>query len=90
MDKNLEIMTSEMKKIQKGFVKSLSNYKKYIDKISLDAPIEILCLSKSTLKILKSNGFNRVSEISAYDLTKIKGIGDARRREINFRISQLT
>lgn len=85
---NNEIMNREMVKIKKDLVKTLLNYKNYITKCEYDAPIEVLCLPKATLNILNREGYFRVSDIVALDLTKIKGLGKARIAYINSRLQQ--
>jgi hypothetical protein len=76
--KNEKIMRKEMEKIQKNFLKQIDSYKNYIRQCELDAPIEVLCLPNEILNILKRNGFSRVANICAADLTKIKGLGQTR------------
>ena len=76
--KNDKIMRKEMKRIQKNFFKQIDNYKNFIRQCELDAPIEVLCLPKDILGILKRGGYVRVADIERADLTKIKGLGRTR------------
>jgi hypothetical protein len=78
MDKNLEIMTTELSKIKKDFFESIINYKNYIETCTLDAPIGVLCLPSKIENLLLDRGIYRVSELTALDLTKIKGLGVTR------------
>jgi len=80
-------MYMEMAKIKDFLLKTVDNYQNYIKKSSLDLPLECLCLSKQTLNLLRKHGFRRVFELSATDLTKIKGLGDDRLREIADRMA---
>lgn len=76
--KNDVIMRKEMKRIQKNFLKQIDSYKNFIRQCELDAPIEVLCLPKDILGILRREGYVRVADIERADLTKIKGFGRAR------------
>ncbi len=87
-DDNIQIMNKEIFKIKQHFLKSLMDYRQYIEHAQLDAPLEVLCLPKNTLSILHREGFTRVSEISSYDLTKIKGLGLVKIAYINSRLQQ--
>ena len=87
MDNN-DIMMMETQRIKHDFLKNLENYKKYIHEASLDIPVETLCLPKSINKILIRNGLNRVKEIAAADLTKVKGLGEKSIEIIRFRIDE--
>ena len=75
---NEKIMRKEMNKIQKNLFKQLDNYKRFIRQCELDAPIEILCLPKDILTILRKNSLSRIFQLTDLDLTKIKGLGAVR------------
>lgn len=78
VNKNELIMRKEMTKIQKNLFKQLDNYKRFIRQCELDAPIEVLCLPKDILTILRKNRLFRVFDLADLDLTKIKGLGNVR------------
>ena len=78
MSDNVKIMERELKKIQKNFLKQIDNYKNFIRQSEQDAPIEVLCLPKDILGILRREGINRVYELTSRDFTKIKGFGSVR------------
>lgn len=68
--------------IKKKLLGALSDYQKTMVYLSCDAPIEVLCLSKSLNTLLVESGITRVHDILNFDLTKIKGLGDIRRGEL--------
>lgn len=88
MDDRVILFEKEMSKIKKDFLKNIQNYKDYLNKCTLDAPIEVLCLDKATLGILKNNGIHRLFHLSTADLTKIKGLGNTRILKIESRLQQ--
>lgn len=85
-----ELFVNEMIRIKKDFLSSLNNYKKFLETLSLDAPIEVLCLPENIRKILIRNKIFRVSDIVGRDLGKIKGLGDKKIGIIEYRMSQFT
>ena len=88
MMNNNEIMALEMQNIKHNFLKQVNDYRNYLHDVSLDIPIEVLCLPKSINKILLRNGLSRVKNVAAFDLTKVKGLGDKRIDLIRFRIDE--
>lgn len=56
----------------------------------LDLPLECLCLDRTTITILKREGYSRVYHLFGVDPRSIKGIGDARADIITGRMSLLT
>lgn len=72
----------EMKKIREEVAKRLINYRKTIDIMAADAPIQVLCLPETIESILLDNGFLRVYDIINVDFTEIKGLGVARIRKL--------
>ena len=88
MDKNLEIMQREMTVISKNFLQSIENYKKTLDDLATDVPIEVLCLPDNIVKILNRNNLFRVKDLIRSDLRKIKGLGIKKIGIIEFRLSQ--
>lgn len=85
---NEQIFNREMAKIKSEFIQNIKNYKEFLDNSYKDAPIEILCLDKSTNSILKRHGIRRVKELTGLDLAKIKGLGSVRIGNITARLSQ--
>lgn len=88
MDENYLIIEREMNKIKKDFLENIKNYKAHLNKSMLNAPIEILCLDNATLNILRRNNIFRIFDLSAADLTKIKGLGNARIMKIESRLNE--
>ena len=72
----------QKKKINDELKKSLGVYRANIAIMSLDAPIGVLCLSKSIEKILLSNDIKRLYDLVNRDLREIKGINDVTARDL--------
>ncbi len=79
---------SVIKKINKKLTDSLQNYRKMMACMVGDLPISALCLPKATETILIKQGFLRVYDLFDCDLTEIKGIGDARGRDLATRLDE--
>lgn len=77
-----KLKKSDIRKINKKIIESLQNYRKIILRMSADVPIGVLCLPKTTEKILVKNGLLRVYDLLDVDLTEIKGIGMIRGRDL--------
>lgn len=88
MDENYTLINNEILRLKKEFTQNLRNYSDYIDMCLLDAPIEVLCLPSEIVSILHRENVFRVFELSRCDLTKIKGIGDRRRLQIEARLRE--
>ena len=69
-------------KVKEELIKSMSAYKKTLAFMAGDAPIEVLCLPKKMENILIKNGCLRIYDLFDRDLTKIKGIGKVRCRDL--------
>lgn len=78
-DDKVIILDSEVKE---KLLNSYSSYKKTMLYLSCDAPIETLHLSKVIETILLDNGIIRIYDLLDMDLTKIKGLGESRIRNI--------
>lgn len=78
----------EIQKINKQLIKCLEDYRKVMHFMVGDAPIETLCLPKSTENILLSKGFVRIYDLFYTDLAKIKGIGKVRARQLTSRLNE--
>ena len=85
-NKNKKIHDKQMVKIAKDLDKSIKNYRNTLKFMAADVPISMLCLPKTIESILVSNGCLRVYDIFNMELTKIKGLGDIRIREITLRL----
>jgi hypothetical protein len=72
----------ELRKIREEVAKRLVDYRKTIDIMAADAPIQVLCLPADIQAILLDNGLNRVYSILDMDFTKIKGLGVVRIRKL--------
>jgi hypothetical protein len=72
----------QMQKIKEEVLKKFEEYKKTMNYLAADAPIEILCLPKSIEKILLDQGFFRVYDLFDLDFVKVKGLGDVRCRQL--------
>ena len=77
-----------LKHINMQLVKSLEAYRQTMSYMCADAPLGVLCLPKVIETILKSNGIARVYDLFGLDFTKIKGIGDRRRRDLTSRLNE--
>lgn len=77
-----KLKKSDIKKINKKLVESLQNYRKLMSYMVGDMPIGVLCLPKTVETILLNNGLLRVYDLFDRDLTKIKGIGKVRGRNL--------
>ena len=85
LEKTLENSIEEAKKIKiirEEILKRFNEYNKIISVLCADAPISDLCLPKATEKCLLQNGLLRVYDLLDCDLTKIKGIGEVRVRDL--------
>jgi hypothetical protein len=77
-----------IKKINKKLLESLGNYRHFLNCMSADVPIGCLCLNPVIENILRENGFLRVYDLFNTDLTKIKGLGKRRIRELTSRLDE--
>lgn len=77
-----KLKKSDIRKINKKLLESLQNYRKMVAFMGADVPIGVLCLPKTTEKVLVKQGFLRVYDLLDVDFTEIKGIGDSRRRDL--------
>ena len=84
----VKLKKSQIKKINKKLLDSLQNYRKTMSLMVGDVPIGVLCLPKATEKVLLNSGFLRVYDLFDCDLTKIKGIGKVRVRDLAASVDQ--
>ena len=78
----------QMQKIREKVLQKFQEYKKTIDYMAADAPIEILCLPLKIEKILIKNGLFRIYNLFDVDFTKIKGLGKTRIGQLTSRLDQ--
>jgi hypothetical protein len=78
----------KMQKIKEEVLKKFSEYRTLIQYMATDAPIEILCLPKPIEKILLSNRLFRVYDLFNVDFVEIKGLGEARIRQLTTCLDQ--
>lgn len=84
----LKLKKSDIQRINKKLLESLQNYRKMVSYMSADVPVGVLCLPKDIEKILINQGFLRVYDLIGTDLTKIKGIGKIRIRNLTTRLDE--
>jgi hypothetical protein len=84
----IKIKDSDIVEINKKLLESLENYRKFMSYASGDLPLECLCLPKPTEKILLDNGFLRIYDLFDADLTKVKGLGQVRLRDLTTRLDK--
>lgn len=82
-----EMFTQE---VRKEVLKKFKEYEKSMIFMASDAPISILCLPKVIEKSLINHGCLRVYDLLNCDLTKIKGLGDVRLRNLTSRLNEFT
>lgn len=75
-------------KLKEELSQKFREYQMTMKFMMADAPIEILCLNHKVEKILLDSGFLRVYDLFDVDLTKVKGLGAIRIRELTTRLDQ--
>lgn len=78
----------DLAKIRKEVLERYEAYNKLMTVMAMDAPIEVLCLPQAINNILLREGCRRIPEIFKLDLTKVKGLGDTRLRELTSSLDQ--
>jgi hypothetical protein len=84
---NKEI-SPDMQNLKEMLDKSISSYQMTLRYMAGDAPIGVLCLPKAVETILSKQGYLRVYDLIALDLTKVKGLGDVRVRDLAARLDE--
>lgn len=84
----VENQTVDKEKVNKKVLESLDKYRKIINVMSGDIPLQALCLDKSIEKILLNNGCLRIYDILDMDFTKIKGLGVKRIGDLTARLNE--
>jgi len=72
----------KMRKIREEVASKLCDYRKTLDYMGADGPIEILCLPKVIENALIAHGLLRIYDLFDVDFTKIKGLGIRRIGEL--------
>lgn len=78
----------KIKKINEELRRCLHDYRKSIEFMLADAPLGILCLPKTTEKVLLDNGCLRVYDMLNVDFTKIEGLTDIALSGLTTRLNQ--
>ena len=68
--------------------KEFARYRKTMTYLGCDMPIEALCLSPGLEKALLAAGIERLYDAFEFDLSKIKGVGNTRLRELTARLDE--
>jgi L-lactate utilization protein LutC len=74
--------------LTKAINESLRNYNGMMMIMSADAPIETLCITKKTAKLLRDQGIARIYDLLSLDLTKIEGLEEASLRDLTARFNE--
>jgi hypothetical protein len=88
MNVDKDMIALELKLLNEKVMNQMNFYNKTVSYMAADAPIEVLCLPKSIESILINQGFLRVYDIIDMDLTKIKGLGKTRIRDLTSCLNQ--
>lgn len=72
----------KMQKVKEEVLKKFEEYKTTMAFMAADAPISILCLKEPIEKALIAHGLLRVYDLFDCDFVKVKGLGEARVREL--------
>ena len=78
----------KMKQLKEELLKNFSQYQDTMKYLTADTPIQTLCLAPVIENILLRNGFLRIYDLFNVDFFEIKGLGDARIRELTSRLDQ--
>ena len=78
----------DMAKLKAELKQKLEDYNTTVKFMLADAPIQVLCLNPRVEMILLNEGFLRIYDLFDVDLTKVKGLGIARIRDLTARLDQ--
>ncbi len=78
----------KMQKLREELAKSFANYQKTMMFLLADAPLGVLCLPTVIENILLAHGCLRVYDLFNVDFVDVKGLGEARIRELTTRLDQ--
>lgn len=76
MNENINI--DEIKKEQERLKEDIAHYRRVMQVLGSNVPIQTMCLPKEIEVILIKSGYERVCDLFGCDLTKIKGLGEKR------------
>lgn len=68
----------QMRKVREEVAKKFVDYRKTLNYMATDAPIEVLVLPKAIENALLAHGCLRIYDILNLDLTEVKGLGTRR------------
>lgn len=85
---SLNFNNIDVVKIKEELLESLNEYRKTLSYLACDVPIEVLCLEKKTIKILRRNGIFRVYDFFNCDLTKIESLSEVVIGDLTTRLNQ--
>lgn len=74
--------------VNKKLLESLARYRKMMNYMSADIPIESLCLPKKLERLLIKSGLQRVFELFDLEITKIEGLDDVACRHLTARLNE--
>lgn len=86
--KNIFESEEKMKQFREEMAKRYNDYRKTINFMAADAPIQTLCLPKPIENILIREGCLRIYDVIDLDLTKIEGLGPVRIRNLTSSLDQ--
>ena len=74
--------------VVKDWKEDLSHYRKCLQFMEADAPIQVLCLPKTIETILLREGFSRIYDILKRDILSINGMGERRAAILSTRLNE--
>lgn len=78
----------EVKDVYKHLFECFEKYNNVLSLMAADAPIETLCLPSTTQSYLINAGIVRIYDLIGSDLTKIKGLGPVRVKQLTARLNE--
>lgn len=72
----------KMAKVKEEVIKKFAEYRTTMAFMAADAPISILCLHPAIEKALIAHGLLRIYDLFNCDFVKVKGLGEARIRDL--------
>lgn len=78
----------KMRKIKEEVLKKFEDYRKTLNYMAADAPIQILCLPTVIENALLNHGCLRVYDLFDCDFVEIKGLGVSRIRDLTTCLDQ--
>lgn len=78
----------DLRRMREFVAKKLEDYRKTINYMACDAPLQILGLSSAIETALLRHGCNRVNDLFDMDFTEVKGLGPIRIKELRACLDQ--